>query len=163
MPMTRFGGMNRSDHSMRPPMPSATIRFQSPNACNLCHTDKDAQWADDLVRQKPVLEIAALIDEARKGKWTNLAKMLAYLEDEKRDEIFANSLVRLLRGHHDPRVGKVLVKLLENDPSPLVRSSAADGLEPYLSEAVVPVLAKATKDPSRLVRVRAVPTLAAVP
>ena len=170
MPMTRFGGMNRSDHSMRPPMPSATIRFQSPNACNLCHTDKDAQWADDLVRQwheddyqKPVLEIAALIDEARKGKWTNLAKMLAYLEDEKRDEIFANSLVRLLRNHHDPRIGKVLIKLLENDPSPLVRSSAVDGLEPYLSEAVVPVLAKATKDPSRLVRVRAVPTLAAVP
>lgn len=170
MPMTEFGGMMRSDHSMRPPMPSATIQYKSPNACNLCHKDKDAKWADEHVRkwhkqdyQKPVLEIVALIDQARKGNWTNLSDMLVYLQQEDKDEIFANSLIRLLRGHYDERIGKVLAKLLEGDPSPLIRSSAADRLEPYLSESTVPVLAAAAKDPSRLVRIRTVPTLAAVP
>ena len=170
MPMTSFAHMNRSDHSMRPPMPSATIRFQSPNACNNCHKDKDAKWADKRVRkwhkedyQKPVLEIAALIDQARKGDWKNLSEMLAYLQRKDKDEIFANSLIRLLRNRQDDRTGRVLAQLLENDPSPLIRSSAADGLEPYLSNVTIPILARAARDPYRLVRVRAVPSLASVP
>ena len=170
MPMTEFGRMMRSDHSMRPPMPSATIQFQSPNACNICHKDKDAKWADKHVRkwhkedyQKPVLEVAALIDQARQDNWENLSAMLAYLQRKDKDEIFANSLVRIMRNHYDKRIGKVLTELLENDPSPLIRSSAADGLESYLSEAAIPVLANAMKDPYRLVRVRAVPSLASVP
>jgi tetratricopeptide (TPR) repeat protein len=169
MPTTRFAGMMRSDHSMRPPMPSATIQFQSPNACNLCHDDQDAKWADEQVRlwhqndyQKSTLEIATLIDEARKNKWNNLSKMLAYLQRPDKDEIFANSLVRLMRAHHSEQIGKALVKLLD-DSSPLIRSSAADGLEPYLNKDTIEVLAGATKDPVRLVRIRAVPTLASVP
>ena len=48
MPMTSFARMNRTDHSMLPPTPAATIAYKSPNACNLCHTDKDAAWADKI-------------------------------------------------------------------------------------------------------------------
>ena len=51
MPMTRFAAMGRSDHSMRPPTPATTIAFKSPNACNLCHADHDAAWADQCVRE----------------------------------------------------------------------------------------------------------------
>ena len=170
MPMTDFARMRRSDHSMRPPMPSATIQFQSPNACNICHEDKTPQWADDTVRQwhkkdyqKATLDMASLIDQARKGNWTNLEEMLAYVQQKDREPLFANSLVRLLRNHHDERIGKALVKILADDPSPLIRSSAADGLGPYLDETTIAALAKATQDPFRLVRVRAVPALAAVP
>ena len=170
MPMTDFARMRRSDHSMRPPMPSATILFQSPNACNICHKDNLPKWAEDSVRQwhkkdyqKATLEIASLIDQARKGNWTNLSEMLAYVQQKDREPLFANSLVRLLRNHHDERIGKVLVKILTDDPSPLIRSSAADGLGPYLDKMTISALAKATQDPFRLVRVRAVPTLAAVP
>src|ERR1035438_2150254 len=68
MPMTEFARMKRSDHSMRPPTPATTLLYNSPNACNLCHTNQNAAWADKLVRewrkrdyQKPVLERAALI------------------------------------------------------------------------------------------------------
>jgi hypothetical protein len=43
--------MGRSDHSMRPPTPATTIAFHSPNACNLCHADHDAAWADQWVRK----------------------------------------------------------------------------------------------------------------
>jgi hypothetical protein len=34
------GRFLRSDHSFRPPMPEATIKFGSPNACNQCQNDK---------------------------------------------------------------------------------------------------------------------------
>ena len=50
MPTTEFARMQRSDHSMLPPTPATTIAYQSPNACNGCHADKDAAWADKLVR-----------------------------------------------------------------------------------------------------------------
>ena len=50
MPMTEFARMHRSDHSMLPPTPSATIAFKSPNACNACHKDKTPQWADTWVK-----------------------------------------------------------------------------------------------------------------
>ena len=52
MPKTMFGNMNRSDHSFRPPMPEATIMFKSPNACNMCHTDKSPEWANKIVKQR---------------------------------------------------------------------------------------------------------------
>ena len=103
MPMTDFARMKRSDHSMLPPTPAATRRFKSPNACNNCHTDKDAAWADKLVRewetsdyQAPVLARAELLDAARKGDWNNLPAMLDYLQSKNHDEIFAASLIRLL-------------------------------------------------------------------
>ena len=51
MPMTRFAAMGRTDHSMLPPTPATTIAFKSPNACNLCHADKDAAWSDAWVRK----------------------------------------------------------------------------------------------------------------
>ena len=83
MPMTEFARMKRSDHSMRPPTPAATLAYKSPNACNLCHTDKDATWADEKVRkwrkrdyQAPVLHRTALIDAARERDWSRLPEML---------------------------------------------------------------------------------------
>ena len=82
--------MRRSDHSMLPPTPAATIAYKSPNACNICHTDKDAAWADGWVRQwrkrdyqAPVLLRASLIDAARRRDWKKLPAMLEYVE---RDE-----------------------------------------------------------------------------
>ncbi len=86
MPMTEFARMRRTDHSMRPPTPATTLAYNSPNACNICHTNESAAWADKLVRewrkddyQKPVLERAALIAAARKGDWKKLPDILAYL------------------------------------------------------------------------------------
>ena len=71
MPMTEFARMRRSDHSFRPPAPAATLAFKSPNACNLCHSDRDAAWADHQVRtwhqedyQARQIEPARLIAEA---------------------------------------------------------------------------------------------------
>ena len=96
MPMTSFARMNRSDHSMLPPTPSATIAYKSPNACNLCHTDKDAAWADKYVREwrTPRLpgtgaQTASLIDAARKRDWSKLPEMLDYITGKDRDEVFA--------------------------------------------------------------------------
>ncbi len=170
MPMTRFGNMMRSDHSMRPPMPSATIRYKSPNACNICHKDKSPEWADKKVRrwhkedyQQATLEIADLIQQARHGKWENLPKMLEYIKEPANSEIFSNSLVRLLENCSDDRKWPVLIDILNKDKSPLVRSSAAYALNTYLTEQSLLELFKASRDKFRIVRVKAGITLSQVP
>ncbi len=166
MPMTDFARMRRSDHSMRPPTPATTVHLKSPNACNLCHKDKDARWADEWVRkwrkrdyQAPVLQWAGLIDSARKRDWSRLGEMLRYVTSSDRDEIVANSLVRLLRFCDQDRKWPVLMKAM-SDPSPLIRGSAADALGDRLDAQTTPLLLAATRDESRLVRVRAAAALA---
>ena len=161
MPMTEFAGMRRSDHSMLPPTPAATMAFESPNACNLCHTDRDAAWADRWVRkwrerdfQAPVLHRAGLIDAARKRDWTRLPEMLAYLGSEDRDEVVATSLIRLLEACDDQSKWPVILKAI-NDPSPLVRSAAAVALAQNLTVETRDALLEATEDDHRLVRIRA--------
>ena len=169
MPMSRFAAMARTDHSMRPPMPAATIAYKSPNACNQCHADHDAPWADQWVRkwyprdyQAEPLRRAALLDAARKNDWKRLAEMLADVQNKQGDEIYRNSLVRLLRGCTDPKKWPVLIAALKDD-SPLVRASAAAALEGYLTAESVAALLRATADPVRLVRIRAAAALASVP
>jgi tetratricopeptide (TPR) repeat protein len=169
MPMTAFARMNRSDHSMLPPTPAATLVYKSPNACNICHKDKDAEWADKLVRlwrardyQAPVLKRAALIDAARKRDWTKLPEMLAYINDPKRDEVFATSLIRLIPPSQDQ---KVLAALLTaaTDTSPLVRGAAVQALGLIPTTESLQALAQATGDEYKLVRVRAAAGIAAYP
>jgi tetratricopeptide (TPR) repeat protein len=166
MPTTEFARMRRTDHSMLPPTPAADIAFKSPNACNLCHKDKTPQWADKWVRkrrkrdyQAAVLHRALLIDAARKRDWTRLQEMLGYITSKDRDEIFAASLLKLVPASHDPRIVPTLLRAVKDD-SPLVRGAAAEALQNVPGRQAVQVLADATSDEYRLVRVRAAASLA---
>jgi tetratricopeptide (TPR) repeat protein len=169
MPMTSFARMKRTDHSMLPPTPAATLAYQAPNACNLCHTDKDAVWADKLVRewrprdyQAPLLRRASLIDAGRKRDWSKLPDMVSYITSKDRDEVFATSLIRLVPASGDPRVIPALIEAAR-DPSPLVRAAAAEALQQVPMKEAVQALVVATGDEFRLVRVRAAASLAGQP
>jgi tetratricopeptide (TPR) repeat protein len=169
MPMTVFARMDRSDHSMLPPAPSATIQFGSPNACNLCHKDKEAAWADQNLRrwrirdyQAPLLQRAGLIEAARRRNWEKLPEMLAYITGKDRDEVFAASLIRLTMAAPDDRVGPTLRKALQ-DPSPLVRAAASECLSARPGQESFQALVTAAGDSYRLVRVRAAASLSQYP
>jgi tetratricopeptide (TPR) repeat protein len=169
MPMTAFARMNRSDHSMLPPAPSATMAYKSPNACNSCHADKDAAWADKYVRewrardyQAPILNRAALVEAARKRDWSRLPEMLAYIQSKDRDEIFTTSLIRLISPVQDQRVLPVLLTAAK-DPSPLARAAAVQALGLIPTTESLQTLIEATGDEYRLVRIRAAAGIAAFP
>jgi tetratricopeptide (TPR) repeat protein len=166
MPMTAFARMNRSDHSMLPPAPATTIAYKSPNACNICHTDKDAAWSDKYVRewrardyQAPLLKRAELIDAARKRDWFKLPEMLAYVQSKDRDEVFAVSLIRLMRTSQDEQVNTALLATIK-DSSPLVRAASADALSLRITPESLQALMEAAGDEYRLVRTRAAAGLA---
>lgn len=169
MPKTRFAAMNRSDHSMRPPAPAATTAFKSPNACNLCHDDKDAKWADEWVRkwykkdyQAPILAQGKLIDAGRRQDWTQLDAMLDYLKGPNRDSVVAASLVSLLDSCPDDRKWPVIESLL-SDPSPLVRERAINAFDGRIDPPALDHLIAGTNDDTRLVRIRAAEGLAGIP
>lgn len=169
MPMTEFARMRRSDHSMLPPTPRATSEFSSPNACNLCHMDQDASWADKHVRtwheedyQAPVLHRAKLIEAARNGDFSRLEEMTAYIENKERNEIFATSLVRLLANCEDERKWPAIRRAL-GDPSPLVRAAAAAAMTSNLTAQNTSSLIEAARDSHRLVRMRSAEALAGLP
>jgi len=169
MPMTAFARMNRSDHSMLPPAPAATLQFGSPNACNACHKDKGAAWADQNVRQwqtrdyqAPVLHRAGLIVAAQKRDWEKLPEMLAYITSPGRDEVFAASLIRLTMPAPDARLIPAWLKAIQ-DPSPLVRAAAAEALSVRPGPESFQALVTAAGDSFRLVRVRAAASLAHYP
>jgi tetratricopeptide (TPR) repeat protein len=150
-------------------MPAASLAFRSPNACNICHKEKDVRWADDFVRkwrtrdyQSPVIHVSGLIEAGRQRDWKRLEEMLSYIANKDRDQVYAASLIRLLMSCKDGKKWPGLLKAL-NDPSPLVRVASAEGLQNHLTPDSIEALLKATRDEYRLVRIRAASCLAAVP
>jgi tetratricopeptide (TPR) repeat protein len=169
MPKTEFARMIRSDHSMRPPVPAASITYGSPNACNICHEDQEPGWADRWVRkwrqrdyQRPMLHSAALVSAARKAEWQRLPEMLSYILDPDHDEIVTTSLIRLLADCEDDSKWPVLLEELK-DPSPLIRSAAAAGLQFCHTERARDALLTVVDDTFRVVRLRAAMSLASFP
>ncbi len=169
MPKTQFAGRARSDHSMRAPSPAASMAYNSPNACNICHADHDAAWSDEWVRkwykrdyQAEVLRRAGLIDAARRNQWDRLPEMLAEIGRSDNDQVYRNSLVRLVRQCSDPRKWEAMLQAVK-DPSPLVRSSAASALGGRMDKESIEALLTCAGDGSRIVRIRAAMALTAIP
>jgi tetratricopeptide (TPR) repeat protein len=169
MPMTRFGNMNRSDHSFSPPMPAASIKFKSPNACNICHQNKDSYWANKLVQkwkgsdyQNETLYKGSLIAEARNNDWTRLDDILEAISTNRFGEVYTTSYIRLLINCENKKKWPVLINAL-NLESPLSRSAAALGLMGNLNEETKIALFKAAEDEIRLVRLSAAQSLAVFP
>ena len=80
--------------------------------------------------QAPVLHLAGLVAAARQRDWSRLREMLSYVTSPERDEVFATSLVRLLRSCEDEAKCPSIIRCL-GDPSPLVRAAAAEALDGY--------------------------------
>ena len=168
MPKTTFARMERSDHSMRPPVPAATRAYGSPNACNSCHATKSPEWAESFIRkhysgdfQKEYMMWADHLDQLRKGNTENLDAILPDLI-RPLDEVTLSALIRSLQNVRDARIVTLAYYFMDHG-SPLVRSSAAMVLGDYDEDIAHEALFKATGDSVRLVRVRAAGELLDIP
>lgn len=171
MAMHSFGGMNQSDHSMRPPLPQLSIALGSRNACIICHTDQTNEWALEHVRSwhadydqdtAPEVRRALLVQSLRNGKAERLPEVFGYLSDPQSDPLFVTSLIRLLPPSGAPQQHAILRALTTGAAHPLVRSAAAAALDADHIPADRPALFQAVADERRLVRVRAAERLAAL-
>jgi predicted CXXCH cytochrome family protein len=165
MPATTVGlHAQIRDHSMSIPVPENTIRHAIPNACNLCHRDKDAAWSVQQMsawygtrsRQKSILRADAFT-QAKQGNAAAIPALLAILSDESAGSwLRANAAGYLGSFPDNPSAyGAVLHSFSDRDP--LVRATASTAIRPSrgqraeLAVDLLPLL----QDPARTVRMSA--------
>lgn len=166
MPVTVFMERDpRHDHSFQRPDPELTVALGVPNACNRCHTERDAAWAAALVREwYPDDRVraerrrwAVAIARGREADPATVPDLLA-LVGGRSDPVRRASAARLLAAF--PTTSGVTTTLVGalDDPEPLVRAGAAWALaqRSALSPEVRAGLLRRLGDASRVVRLHAV-------
>ncbi len=157
------------DHSMSIPVPENTINHGIPNACNLCHKDRDAAWAQKQMnawysaasRQK-LMQRADAFALARAGNPAAVPILLKILATPSEGPLTrGNAAGYLGRFNRDPKVYSALETAL-SDSQPLVRAVAALRLNPPAAQktSAIAALTRALADPAATVRVGAAVTLA---
>lgn len=159
---------NRHDHSLRIPRPDLSVKLGTPNACNNCHADKDAQWAADAIERwhGPVRKGFQDFADAFQASWTDradAATLLAMVAASPTAPAIARaSALSELQSRVSPANIDVARKGL-TDPDPMVRRAALDMLDGLPGDRIWPLVSPLLSDPSRGVRIGAVSVLAAVP
>jgi len=159
------------DHSMTVPAPENTQRHGIPNACNLCHKDRDAAWAAARMdewwgtasRQKWIRRADAFA-AARAGDTASIPQLIAILGERGEGPLSrANAAGHLSRFSASAAAASALQTAMR-DSEPLVRAVAALGMNPAMADrpAALRLLKDALRDPVTIVRVSALAAIANV-
>lgn len=168
MPATTYMIVDpRHDHSLRIPRPDRSLADDTPNACNACHADQNAQWAADAVsgwypqRKSGFQGFAATFAAADRGEPV-LPELLALAADPGQAGLVrASALVRLNAFPVAETFSRIADAL--RDPDAVVRATATDALEDADPDMRAARLAPLLRDPVRLVRMAAARALAGEP
>jgi Flp pilus assembly protein TadD len=169
MPPTTYMAVDpRHDHNMRIPRPDLSVKLDTPNACNNCHQDKDARWAEQRVK--------AWYGDKPKG-WQTYAPALHAARVDGAGA--GNSLAALIREAQTPDIARAtalsamgpylnghtidVLPLALSDDDPLVRSAAVEILDRLPLNIRVRLAFPMLEDPVRAVRIEAARTLAGIP
>jgi predicted CXXCH cytochrome family protein len=125
------------DHAMSIPAPENTLRHGIPNACNVCHKDRGADWALDRMKawygdksRQKVIRRADAFAGAWAGERQAVPQLLAILSEPAEGALVrANAVGHLGAFAKDPAVFAAIEGALD-DPEPLVRAIAARSLNP---------------------------------
>jgi tetratricopeptide (TPR) repeat protein len=173
MPVTTYMQRHpRHDHSFPIPDPLLTKEHRVPNACNKCHTDKDADWSLAATEKwwgekmkRPSRERAQTVAAARTGTLPSGAPLLTLLRNEP-NAYWKASLIRLLGAWSaDAEVSRAFLEYAQH-PDPLVRTAAVHALESVggqFGDAAQKTIARHIEDTERAVRVAAMSALHAAP
>ena len=158
----------RHDHSFRVPRPDLSVQLGTPNACNQCHTDKDAAWAAAQVQKwygkspDGYQRFATALDAGRNGDASAGQLLAEQISAMDTPDIARASAISLLPPYLDQSTFAIVEKSLKDDDAMVRRASIAalEGLQPeMLVRLVFPLL----DDPVRSVRIEAARVLAPVP
>lgn len=169
MPTTNYMIVDpRHDHSIRIPRPDRTIALGTPNACNACHTDKDAQWAADHLKNwypqgKPGFQtFAEAFHAAERGAPGARSALLRVVEDRAQSAFVRASAIARLGRYLDPvTIGFVVDALSDRDAN--VRLAAVNVLAAADVETRLRYLPRMLEDPASIVRMDAARSLAGEP
>ncbi|MBL4746423.1 MAG: tetratricopeptide repeat protein [Flavobacteriaceae bacterium] len=149
-----MGNDFRRDHSFRIPRPDQSEKYNTPNACTGCHTDKTDKWASDFVIEKYGSE--------RKDHFSDHL-LKGYFEDKKEFKIlFSNKTYpEIARATALKQFGNVVSSYEDvqeiagflNDTAVMVRVEAVNALERIATKEFTPQITAMLSDSIRSVRV----------
>ena len=158
----------RHDHSFRIPRPDLAVELGTPNACNQCHTDKDAAWAGTQVKQwygkssPGYQQFAIALDAGRNGN-TGAGQLLAkQINKVETPDIARASAISSLSRYLDQSTFNVIQQGL-SDEDAMVRMASVGALEGLQPSTLVQLIFPLLDDPVRTVRIEAARVLAPVP
>lgn len=146
----------RRDHSFRIPRPDQSEKYNTPNACNKCHTDKSAKWASDFIKEKYGPErIDHFSDYLLKGYFEDPNEFKTVYENIKYPEIARATAISMhtnaISSYND---ALELTKFL-NDSSDLVRNETVRAFERIGNKDFSSYIKPMLEDSVRLVRISA--------
>ncbi|MGB7740213.1 MAG: multiheme c-type cytochrome, partial [Steroidobacteraceae bacterium] len=143
----------RRDHSMRVPRPDESVAFGVPNACNSCHTDRDAKWAARAVHNWLGRNAAgyqtfiAVFHAAEGGEPSALDRLAGVAADTAQPAIVRASALARLAG--SGQFTRDFAQRMSRDASPLVRLATVQLADVMPAEARAEVLGPLLGDATR--------------
>ncbi|MEJ2328633.1 MAG: ammonia-forming cytochrome c nitrite reductase subunit c552 [Gammaproteobacteria bacterium] len=158
----------RHDHSMRIPRPDLSVTLGTPNACNNCHADRDADWAAQQIKAwyGDVLPgyqtYAEALHAARRDAQGAGDALAAVIKSAKTPDIAKATAVAELGPNLSRATFEIFIEALE-DESPMVRLAGTRVLDSLPDELRIPLAARRLDDPVRTIRMEAARVLASAP
>ncbi len=169
MPARTYMGVDsRNDHSFRVPRPDLSVEMKEiPNACNLCHTDKDAKWATDAMKKWygkiPVgrQDFAHSLHALRNNS-ENAPKELYKVLMSDAPDVAKATVTGYLGNYPSRQTYTTILQMLRNKDGN-IRRSALQSLETFPPNMRIKETFKMLKDPLKTVRTEAARQLAVFP
>jgi tetratricopeptide (TPR) repeat protein len=168
MPVKNFMEVDpRHDHSLRVPRPDLSVAIGTPNACNMCHADRNAEWSALAVagwygpERRQEFHYGEVFAAARAGSPEAATGLATLAADEDRPAIVRATALQLLESYGPEALAAVALATRAGEP--LVRAAAFAALDRVPAEQRLPIALPGLDDSVRAVRVEAARVLAGVP
>ncbi len=158
-----MGNDFRRDHSLRVPRPDLSVQYNTPNACNQCHTGESAEWAAAAVEEwygperKP--HFSEVLTFASTRSVEAVAPLVTLAGDTSQPAIARATAVWYLGQMISPEATQAIIRSLENEDH-LVRHTAVNALGEMPEAVRIRHLAPLLNDKIRTVRYAAASGLA---
>jgi tetratricopeptide (TPR) repeat protein/formylmethanofuran dehydrogenase subunit E len=169
MAETTYMGVDpRRDHSLRIPRPDLSVVMGTPNACNQCHTEQDADWALEATREWGIQfhdtgsHPSRTLQRARQGDARSVPALQQLALDPDSPDIWRATAMSELGGFANREAYDTALQLLKQDDA-LLRMAAVGALEFLPRQQLFGVLSPYFNDPSLAVRMEIARALASVP
>ena len=169
MPTTKYMVVDpRHDHSLRVPRPDLSVKFGVPNACNKCHTKRNASWAAEQMKTwyghepQGYQRFAAAFAAFDKDEPGAQAQLRAIAGDTTQPPIVRATAFAQMNAANG-RDTRELLAAGVRDSNELVRLGVLESLVNAPLDARVPLAVPLLSDPMRVVRIEAASVLAPVP
>ena len=169
MPARTYMGVDsRNDHSFRVPRPDISVSSKEvPNACNLCHTDKEASWAVDAMKKwyGKVPVGYQNFSHGLKSLRSNAPQAPKALYDvlTSNASTLAKATVTQYLGNYPSRQTYTTTLQMLRNSDPVTRRSALLALEAFPVNLRVKETFKMLNDPVKIVRIEAARQLMSIP